>query len=232
MEHYAPFGTKYYSQGDYVSTSSELTPTSYALLGLLAVKPWTTYELAQQMDRTMSRFWPRARSKLYEEPKKLVARGLARATDDAVGKRSRTIYTITPKGRRALSQWVAEPGEGPVLEFEQLMQVFFGDAGTTEDLRRNLAAARAWAHERTLVNIDVGRSYLADDAPFPERAALNMVVGRFLDDFLETIDRWASWATDITDSWPERPGDAIVDRVALADTVARAGARIDRRHQS
>ena len=78
-----------------------------------------------------------------------------------------------------------------MLEFEQLMQVFFGDAGTTEDLRRNLAAARAWAHERTLVNIDVGRSYLADDAPFPERAALNMVVGRFLDDFLETIDRWA-----------------------------------------
>ena len=41
--------------------AGELTSTSYALLGLLAVKPWTTYELAQQMDRTMSRFWPRAR---------------------------------------------------------------------------------------------------------------------------------------------------------------------------
>ena len=26
-----------------------LTTTSYAILGLLAVKPWTTYELAQQM---------------------------------------------------------------------------------------------------------------------------------------------------------------------------------------
>ncbi len=81
-----------------MSTAAELTPTSYALLGLLAIKPWTTYELAQQMDRTLSRFWPRARSKLYEEPKKLVARGLARATDDAVGKRAPTIYAITPKG--------------------------------------------------------------------------------------------------------------------------------------
>jgi DNA-binding PadR family transcriptional regulator len=215
-----------------VSTSSELTPTSYALLGLLAVKPWTTYELAQQMDRTLSRFWPRARSKLYEEPKKLVARGLARATDDAVGRRSRTIYTITPKGRRALGRWVAEPGEGPVLEFEQLMKVFFGDAGTTEDVRRHLAAARDWAHERTLVNVDVGRSYLTDAAPFPERAAVNMVVGRFLDDFLETIDRWASWATEITETWPERPADATVDRAALAETVARAMARAERHGQS
>ena len=118
--------------------AAELTSTSYALLGLLAVKPWTTYELAQQMDRTVHRFWPRAKSKLYEEPKKLVARGLARATDDAVGKRNRTIYSITPKGRRALAAWLAEPGEGPVLEFEQLMKVFFADHGTTDDLRRAL----------------------------------------------------------------------------------------------
>ena len=27
-----------------------LTTTSYAILGLLAVKPWSTYELTQQMD--------------------------------------------------------------------------------------------------------------------------------------------------------------------------------------
>ena len=43
-----------------------LTSTSYAILGLLAVKPWTTYELAQQMDRALGRFWPRAESRLYE----------------------------------------------------------------------------------------------------------------------------------------------------------------------
>ena len=95
----------------------DLTPTSCAMLGLLAIQPWTTYELAQQMDRTISRFWPRARSKLYEEPRKLVARGLATSTDDLVGRRKRTVYTITAEGRRALASWLAEPGQGPVLEF-------------------------------------------------------------------------------------------------------------------
>lgn len=211
-----------------MSTASELTSTSYALLGLLAARPWTTYELAQQMDRTFSQFWPRAKSKLYEEPKKLVARGMARATGDAVGRRPRTVYTITPKGRRALAAWVGEPAQGPVLEFEQLLKVFFSNNGTTDDLRRTLYDARAWAHERTLVNIEVGRSYLEDRGPFPERAAVNLLVGRFLDDFLETVDRWAEWATETIEPWPAHPGDAAADPAALAHTVQRAAERADR----
>ena len=100
-----------------------LSTTSYAILGLLAVRPWSTYELAQQMDRSLGRIWPRAQSKLYEEPKKLVALGLARAAADRVGQRARTVYRITPKGRRTLSAWLAEPGSGPVLECEQLLQI-------------------------------------------------------------------------------------------------------------
>jgi DNA-binding PadR family transcriptional regulator len=211
-----------------MATAADLTPTSYALLGLLAIKPWTNYELAQQMDRTLSRFWPRARSKLYEEPKKLVARGLARATEGAVGRRSRTVYTITPKGRRALAAWVAEPGDGPVLEFEQLLKVFFADSGTTEDVRRQLAAARAWAHERTLVDIEVGRSYLEGRSPFPERAAVNLVVGRFLDEMAEAVDRWAEWAEGVVESWPDRPAEARPDLAELAVTVQRATDRAAR----
>ena len=134
-----------------------LTTTSYAILGLLAVKPWTTYELAQQMQRALGQFWPRAESKLYEEPKKLVAHGLARSSSDMVGKRPRTVYSITPKGRRALEAWVPTPGEGPVLEFEQLVKVFFAEHGTKDDLLATIsvcvagpisASRTAWASPR------------------------------------------------------------------------------------
>src|SRR6267142_5240806 len=93
-----------------MSTPIPMTTTSYAILGLLAVKPWTTHELVLQVDKSMRRMWPRAQSKLYEEPKKLVAHGYARATDDSVGRRRRTRYTITAKGRRALAAWVAGAG--------------------------------------------------------------------------------------------------------------------------
>src|SRR6185295_17458042 len=87
-----------------------LTTTSYAVLGLLALRSWTTYELAEQMQRALGLFWPRAVSGLYEEPKKLVAAGLARATADDVGRRPRTRYAITPSGRRALASWVGTEG--------------------------------------------------------------------------------------------------------------------------
>ena len=205
-----------------MSRTADLTPTSYAVLGLLAIKPSTTYELAQQMDRTFSRFWPRARSKLYEEPKKLVAHGMARASRGAVGKRPRTVYTITAKGRRALRVWVSLPAEGPVLEFEQLLKVFYAENGSTADVRRTLHDARAWAHERTLVNIQVGRSYLEGRGPFPERAAITILVGRFLDDLLETVDRWAEWADVVVETWPDAPREAQPDVAALAVTVAHA----------
>ena len=85
--------------------------------------------------------------------------GSPRAADDAVGKRNRTIYSITPKGRRALAAWVAEPGEGPVLEFEQLMKVFFADHGTTDDLRR-AARRRPRLGARTHARQHRGRAQL------------------------------------------------------------------------
>jgi PadR family transcriptional regulator AphA len=125
------------------SRTSPLTTTSYAILGLLAVKPWTTYELAQQMRKALGQFWPRAESKLYEEPKKLVAHGLARAASEMVGERPRTVYSITPKGRRAMAAWVPTPGAGPVLEFEALIKVFYAEHGSKDDLLAHVGAAAA-----------------------------------------------------------------------------------------
>src|SRR6516165_8481292 len=125
-----------------------LTTTSYAVLGLLSIKSWSSYELTRQMDRSLGRIWPRAVSKLYEEPKKLVDYGYARASIERQGQRSRTVYAITANGRRALASWLHEPGEGPVLEFEQLLKVFFAESGTKEDLLATLSAAEQWGTAR------------------------------------------------------------------------------------
>jgi DNA-binding PadR family transcriptional regulator len=192
-----------------------LTSTSYAILGLLAVKPWTTYELAQQMDRALGRFWPRAESKLYEEPKKLVAHGLAKASSETVGKRPRTLYTITPKGRRALAEWVPTPGAGPVVEFEQLIKVFFAEHGTKADLLTTLAGVRDWTDARLAANAGVPQAYLDGNGPFPERLPWLLLVGQFLVDFHLMVERWAGWASEIVEQWPDDVAAAQPDRRAL-----------------
>ena len=38
----------------------KLTPTSYAILGLLALRPWSAYELTKQVRRSLHFCWPRA----------------------------------------------------------------------------------------------------------------------------------------------------------------------------
>jgi len=199
-----------------------LTTTSYAILGLLAVKPWTTHELVQQVDRSLRRIWPRAQSKLYEEPKKLVAHGLAHATDDPVGRRPRTRYRITPRGRRALAAWLREPGAGPELEFEQLVKIHFADSGTKADVVACLEATRAWVLDQNEENLAAGRAYLEGRGPFPERAALNLLGGRFLTEFYATVARWVVWASEVVDTWPDDVGHATYDSAAARATVELA----------
>jgi PadR family transcriptional regulator AphA len=126
----------------------KLTTTSYVILGHLALRDWSTYELAQQMKRSTRHFWPRAQSKIYEEPKKLVAHGLATATREYAGRRPRTIYAITAKGRRALRAWLDEPTQLPLVEFDAAVKVQFAEQGTKAQLLATLRSVREQA-ERT-----------------------------------------------------------------------------------
>ena len=205
-----------------MSRGPSLTTTSFAILGLLAVQPWSTYELTRQMDRSLGRIWPRAQSKLYEEPKKLVEHGLAEASTELVGKRPRTVYAITPLGRRELAAWLQEPGAGPAVEFEQLLKIFFAEHGTRADTLATLAAAREWARERNEDNLVAARQYQAGEGPFQHRAAQNLLVGGFLVEFCAMVARWADWAGDQVEQWPDDPGDAKVDPAVLAEVAKRA----------
>src|SRR5687767_11125264 len=100
-----------------------LTTTSYALLGLLAIQPWATYDLAKLMGRSLHFVWPRAESNLYAEPKRLVDAGLASAREEWQGERRRTVYSITADGRAALRAWLATPTAPPRLESEPHLRV-------------------------------------------------------------------------------------------------------------
>jgi DNA-binding PadR family transcriptional regulator len=199
-----------------------LTTTSYAILGLLAIRPWSTYELTRQMDRSLGRIWPRAQSKLYEEPKKLVEHGLAAATTETVGRRPRTVYSITEAGRTALAEWLQVPGAGPVLEFEQLLKVWFSEHGTKADALATIAASAAWARERNEDNLAAARAYQAGEGPFQSRAAQTLLAGAFLTDFYALVARWAEWAAEVVESWPDDPAEARVDPALQEDIVRRA----------
>jgi DNA-binding PadR family transcriptional regulator len=209
--------------------ANDLTTTSYAILGLLSLRSWSTYELAEQMRRALGFFWPRAESGIYREPKKLEELGLARSTVELVGQRPRTRYTITAKGRRALAQWVPTEGEGPVVEFEQLVKVFFAEQATKADLLRTLEDARKWAEDQAAAVPGINHEYLEGRGNFPARLPWLILVGKFLDDIEQTVDRWAEWAIGVVESWPDDITQAEPDRDTLVTMAEHNEALIARR---
>ena len=180
-----------------------LSTTSYAILGLLSLRSWTTYELAEQMRRALGQFWPRAESGIYTEPKKLVALGYAKSTEELVGKRPRMRYDITPAGRKELKKWIPTPGAPPVIEFESMIKIFFAEAATKADLLTTLRSIKE-ANEDAAVAVSApSYEYLEDRGRFPERLPWLVVAGRFIDEFEQLVDRWSTWAINEVEAWPD-----------------------------
>jgi DNA-binding PadR family transcriptional regulator len=179
------------------------------VLGLLSLRSWTTYELAKQVQRSLGWFWPRAERKLYDEPKRLVAAGLAVSTREMTGARPRTLYAVNARGRRALRRWLDEPPAPPSLEFEGMVKVFFADGGTLEQLRATLQSIADTADAR-LADLEAKvAEHERGDVPFPERLALNTIGLRFHVEHERLFGAWARWALEQVATWrsPTDPGN-------------------------
>jgi DNA-binding PadR family transcriptional regulator len=180
-----------------------LTTTSFAILGLLSVRDWSAYEITGQMKRGLRHSWPRTDTRIYQEPRNLVAHGLASARITATGRRPRTVYSITDEGRRALADWLEEASQPPQIQSEAVLRATFADAGSKDALLATLAGLR---REGRLIQHQLGEQaadYVATGGPFPQRLHLIALVGRFLSDYAQLLEGWASWAEQVVSSWPD-----------------------------
>ena len=205
----------------------KLTTTSYAILGLLALHPWSAYELSQQMRRNVGGFWPRAERGIYDEPKTLVAHGYATARDERQGRRSRTVYAITAAGRRAYRAWLAQPSEPPEFQSEAVLRIAFAEHGSTEAALETLAGLRAWAEERRQFITGIAREYVEGRGVYPDRVHTISLIVRFFADHYDTIDAWAEWAGTEIEAWGDirRPPEDGGPLDTLAEIAALRPAR-------
>jgi PadR family transcriptional regulator AphA len=192
--------------------------TSYALLGLLSVRSWTTYELTQQVKRSLRWFWPRAERQLYVEAKRLVEHGLADVEERYVGKRRSRDYGITDEGRTALAAWLDDPPSPRTTEFEGMVKVFFADAGTREQLLTTLGRIEAEAVDRI-----EAVAALSEPTTFESRRHLQSLCLPFELGQEEAVLRWARWAREQVLAWESTtdPGSWDVDG-SRQQTAARA----------
>ena len=178
-----------------------VTPTSCAILGLIAVEEGSAYELVQRMENNYRFFWPRAQSHFYAEIKMLVGARLATATDERVGRRPRTVYRITRAGRRAIVDWFDRPAAPPTLECEGLLRIAYADFGSKAQLIDQLKAIRAHAHQVLEVGAQIARDYAAGRVALPRRAHTSHLAWHFLWTQHQAQADWAAWAIEEVRSW-------------------------------
>ena len=128
---------------DQGTTESELSATSFAVLGMVALRgPLTIYDLKRALGHLAGEFWTVPHVQHYRESERLERIGLLASRQEAAGRRRRQ-FEITAAGLAALRSWLGEPAPTLTMRDEGLLKLFFSeltDDRTVAALARDQAA--------------------------------------------------------------------------------------------
>lgn len=220
------------------------TPATYGLLGMLAARPMTGYELTHQVRRSLRFIWATSEGHLYREQKKLVTLGWAKATTEPVGRRTRQRYAITRAGRAALRRWLATEPEEPHLQIEGILRAFYADSGSPESLAASMRSTALSAREMLAELHGYVADYLADGGAmsmlegttsardfqdremFPERLHAVAVALDVITQLLATVETFFSTTADDVESWPGTADPSLIPATRARLERIAADARV------
>lgn len=145
----------------------------HAVLGLLARRPSTGYELTRTFDRSLRTSWHARHSQIYPELAKLEAAELVEVVGRGA-RRSKT-YDLTPAGREELRRWLCEATPDRSQRNESSLRLFLTPLLEPSD--------REATYRRDLVQVEEDLAMLsalrdgADDAADPEAFAPQVELG-------------------------------------------------------
>lgn len=123
---------------------------SYGLLGLLARRSCTGYDLMLQLQT----FWQAKHSQIYPLLAKLEQEGYVQFTRvEQSDKPDKKIYSITDKGRAMLKEWLTEPALAPATRDELYLKSYCLWL-TDTDHARSLFVQRVQYYEESLYKFE------------------------------------------------------------------------------
>ena len=162
----------------------------HALLGLLAERECTGYELTRTFDESLAHVWPTKHSQIYPELAKLQAAGLIRQS--GAGARGSKTYAATAEGLAEVRRWMRDTAPSEGVRTERMLRVFFlwllpPDEATT--YLRELSAShgeRSARFQAIAATIPSG-----DPANCMSRIAVEAGIR-----FESAMAQWAAWAVE------------------------------------
>lgn len=163
----------------------------HAVLGLLAERTASGYDLMKLFETSLANVWPATQSQVYGELGKLAASGLL--TVAAEGPRGRKEYAITDEGMAELRHWLTETEPERFRRSETLLRVFFLGVLTPVEATTylGLEAARAAAGHAGLEQLEASVDWGDDQISTYGRLALEYGLR-----LTAMQEEWARWAAE------------------------------------
>jgi len=139
----------------------KINKTRFAVLGMLFNKPQTGYEILQMMQQSTANFWQESDASIYPMLKKLEKEGKVTSCSASTGRRERTIFTITPMGKKEFLAWMALPPEEQNYRSELLLKLFFGSYISPKKMVKQLELRLQAVHTEREHYRDVENTILA-----------------------------------------------------------------------
>jgi DNA-binding PadR family transcriptional regulator len=95
----------------------------YALLGALADRPRTGYELLKHFEQSLAYAWPASHSQIYPELARLLANGLIEQTGS--GARNSKTYAVTDTGLAEIRRWLRDTTPDRRVRSDAALRTFF-----------------------------------------------------------------------------------------------------------
>jgi PadR family transcriptional regulator AphA len=193
----------------------ELSATGKVILGMLAARPRSGYEIKQLVDSSARFFWAASYGQIYPELKELERAGLIAGDDSSQGARQRTTFKLTAEGRRAAREWIGTPPKVLETRDEGLLKLFF--AGSVDEKRAPEIARERAAISRVKAAELRAIAEQVEEAGAPQGPAAEPDGGSL------TVLRYGIEMSEWTAEWFERAAEDLEKQIAGAGVGAARG---------
>lgn len=153
-----------------------------AILGLLAIRPMTGYDVRRAYERSLQRVWYARIGQVYPTLRRMEREGLLHSTIEVqTDKPNRRVYELTPTGWAQLREWLGQPADLPRMHHEFIHRIFLMDhmaPGVRERFVSDYATrCQQWADELEAI---AAKMHAALDGPYAESVRFQLLSLRHL----------------------------------------------------
>ena len=164
----------------------------HALLGALADRPRSGYELLKHFEQSLAYAWPARHSQIYPELARLRAAGLIEHTES--GPRGSKTYALTDRGLEEVRRWLRETEPDRRVRNDAALRLFFLWLLEPEEARAQLERER-----------DYWRGVLAELEAIGEQPAgttrKEKAFRLALEGGIRTVEARVAWLESTVDQW-------------------------------